>query len=227
MTIEALRGWTWWQRAENTISGNESNRQLQAGFRPPQQPWSLMTVARRTWRRRILGETGPVVRYGVHMQRRCILIAALTAALLKADDIPVYRNPSKTIEERTEDLLSRMTQAEKVGQLSQGVLRPGVADPNAYIQPIRSGAIGSYILSLGSDDPAARNTLQEIATKQSRLGIPLIFGFDTIHGLRTVFPIPLAISCTWDPALFEFLSSRCEIFFSLLFMQAFVKAPFR
>jgi len=146
MTIEALRGWTWWQRVENTISGNESNRQLQAGFRPPRQPWSL---------------------------------------------------------------------------------RPGVADPNAYIQPIRSGAIGSYILSLGSDDPAARNTLQEIATKQSRLGIPLIFGFDTIHGLRTVFPIPLAISCTWDPALFEFLSSRCEIFFSLLFMQAFVKAPFR
>ena len=154
-----------------------------------------------------MGETGPVVRYGVHMQRRCILIAALTAALLKADDIPVYRNPSKTIEERTEDLLSRMTQAEKVGQLSQGVLRPGVADPNAYIQPIRSGAIGSYILSLGSDDPAARNTLQEIATKQSRLGIPLIFGFDTIHGLRTVFPIPLAISCTWDPALFEKLEA--------------------
>jgi len=126
MTIEALRGWTWWQRVENTISGNESNRQLQAGFRPPRQPWSL---------------------------------------------------------------------------------RPGVADPNAYIQPIRSGAIGSYILSLGSDDPAARNTLQEIATKQSRLGIPLIFGFDTIHGLRTVFPIPLAISCTWDPALFEKLEA--------------------
>ena len=154
-----------------------------------------------------MGETRPVVRYGVHMQRRCILIAALAAALLKADDIPVYRNPSKTIEERTEDLLARMTQAEKVGQLSQGVLRPGVADPNAYIQPIRSGAIGSYILSLGFDDPAARNALQEIATKQSRLGIPLIFGFDTIHGLRTVFPIPLAISCTWDPTLFEKLEA--------------------
>jgi beta-glucosidase len=55
------------------------------------------------------------------------------------------------------------------------------------------------------DDPRARNKLQQRAIKESRLGIPLIFGFDTIHGLRTVFPIPLAISCAWDPDLFQAL----------------------
>ena len=94
---------------------------------------------------------------------------------------------------------------EKVGQLSQGVTR--VADTQAYAGPIRSGAAGSYILGLGTDDPAMRNALQEFAVKKSRLGIPLIFGFDTIHGLRTVFPIPFALSCAWDPALFEQLET--------------------
>ena len=48
-----------------------------------------------------------------------------------------------------------------------------------------------------------RNKLQHIAVEQSRLGIPLIFGHDAIHGFRTVFPIPLAQACAWDPGLFE------------------------
>jgi beta-glucosidase len=80
-----------------------------------------------------------------------------------------------------------MTLAEKIGQLTQGVVRPG----------------GSEMTALGLDDPTARNKLQEVAIKESRLGIPLIFGFDTIHGLRTIFPIPLAVSCAWDPGLFQ------------------------
>ncbi|HEY5743553.1 MAG TPA: glycoside hydrolase family 3 N-terminal domain-containing protein [Terrimicrobiaceae bacterium] len=135
------------------------------------------------------------------------LIFSATVGNLISEDFPIYKDASKTIEVRIADLLQRMTPAEKAGQLTQGVVRPGAADPDAYAEPIRLGAIGSYILSLGSDDPAARNLLQEIAVKESRLGIPLIFGFDTIHGLRTVFPIPLAVSCAWDPELFEKLES--------------------
>jgi beta-glucosidase len=141
------------------------------------------------------------------MTRWLPFAAALGMGSALASDVPLYRDASRTIQERTEDLLSRMTQTEKVGQLSQGVVRSHVADTQAYAEEIRSGAVGSYILGLGSDDPAIRNALQEIAVKQSRLGIPLMFGFDTIHGLRTVFPIPLALSCTWNPALFERLEA--------------------
>jgi beta-glucosidase len=131
----------------------------------------------------------------------------LAMSSLSADELPLYRDPSKTTVERIEDLLARMTQAEKVGQLSQGVVRPGESEIAACIEPIRSGGVGSYILGLGVDDPTLRNRLQEVAIKESRLGIPLIFGFDTIHGFRSVFPIPLAISCAWDPGLFQELQA--------------------
>jgi beta-glucosidase len=141
------------------------------------------------------------------MTRWLPFAAALGMGSAIASDVPLYRDASRTIQERTEDLLSWMTQTEKVGQLGQGVVRSRVADTQAYAEEIRSGAVGSYILDLRSDDPAIRNALQEIAVKQSRLGIPLMFGFDTIHGLRTVFPIPLALSCTWNPALFEKLEA--------------------
>ena len=69
---------------------------------------------------------------------------------------------------------------------------------------LRKGEIGSF---LGSDatveSPLMRNNLQHIAVEQSRLGIPLIFGHDVIHGFRTIFPIPLAQACAWEPELFE------------------------
>jgi beta-glucosidase len=141
------------------------------------------------------------------MLRMIVFALVLTVALAQAEETPAYRDSSKTIAERTEDLLARMTVAEKAGQLSQGVVRPGKTHPRLYADAIRTGAVGSYILNGGSCDPKMRNSLQEIAVTQSRLGIPLIFGFDTIHGLRTIFPIPLAVSCSWDPALFEKLEA--------------------
>ncbi len=64
---------------------------------------------------------------------------------------------------------------------------------------IRAGRVGS----IGLDDPKEANRLQRIAREESRLGIPLLFGFDVIHGLRTVFPIPLAEACAFDPALYR------------------------
>lgn len=65
---------------------------------------------------------------------------------------------------------------------------------------LRSGKVGSYN---GVSDAKTANRLQKIAVEESRLGIPLIFGLDVIHGFRTVFPIPLAESCAWEPELWE------------------------
>jgi beta-glucosidase len=91
-------------------------------------------------------------------------------------------------------LLERMTLAETVGQLVQ--VAPSA--PNVE-RRIREGSVGSM---LSVADPERVAYYQELA-RTSRLAIPLIFGFDVIHGHRTVFPIPLAESCTWDPRLLE------------------------
>lgn len=67
-------------------------------------------------------------------------------------------------------------------------------------EDIRRGEIGSFN---GIGDSATINRLQKIALEESRLGIPLLFGYDVIHGFRTTFPIPLAESCAWDPDLWQ------------------------
>ncbi len=109
-----------------------------------------------------------------------------------------YEDPSLPIEQRIEDLLSRMNLTEKIGQLWQ---RP-LADAKGDRALLAKGELGSY-LGVDMGGPGVRNSLQRVAVEESRLGIPLIFGYDTIHGFRTVFPIPLALSCAWDPALQE------------------------
>lgn len=114
----------------------------------------------------------------------------------------IYEDPSQPVERRVSDLLKRMTLDEKIGQLWQIDL-PGSLDPQSAAR-LRDGEVGSY---LGSDatveTPIMRNKLQHVAIEQSRLGIPPIFGHDVIHGFRTIFPIPLAQACAWDPLLFE------------------------
>lgn len=93
-------------------------------------------------------------------------------------------------------LIQSMTLDEKIGQMVQ-------ADPswNQDIpQLVREGRIGS-ILTIR--DLKAMNMFQSIAVEESRLGIPLLFANDVIHGYRTIFPIPLAMACTWDLALIE------------------------
>ncbi|HEY9510518.1 MAG TPA: glycoside hydrolase family 3 N-terminal domain-containing protein [Verrucomicrobiae bacterium] len=109
-----------------------------------------------------------------------------------------YEDPSAPIEERISDLLARMNQKEKIGQLWQRPLAIANADRTLLV----NGEVGSY-LGVDLSGPGVRNSLQRIAIEDSRLGIPLIFGYDTIHGFRTVFPIPLALSCSWDPELLE------------------------
>ena len=120
------------------------------------------------------------------------------------------------IEAKIDLLLGQMTLLEKAGQLTQlGPSIVGGFDFSAFMENpdpemfknaqrdfhedwITKGEVGSYLGVMGADDI---NRLQKIAVEQSRLGIPLIFGLDVIHGYRPIFPIPLAEACSWEPEL--------------------------
>ncbi len=108
-----------------------------------------------------------------------------------------HLNP--VVEAKIDNLLAKMTLEEKVGQMSQ-VSRFGEDGPNDIENEVRKGNIGSF---LNIADVQQRNRLQKIAVEESRLGIPLIFGYDVIHGHRTIFPVPLAEAATWDLDLME------------------------
>ena len=136
---------------------------------------------------------------------------------------------NEIIEQRIQKLLYQMTPEEKVGQLQQcgpslvgafevsfeellnmmfdgrisqeefGRLM-GTAKQDYHEEDLRAGRIGSYN---GIGDAETANRLQKIAVEETRLGIPLIFGYDVIHGFKTITPIPLAESCAFDPHLWE------------------------
>jgi beta-glucosidase len=100
------------------------------------------------------------------------------------------------IEKRIDSLLRVMTIEEKIGQMVQVNIDSFTA--KTIFARVRKGEIGSF---LNAGDVNFRNQLQQAAMQESRLGIPLLFGRDVIHGYRTVFPIPLAQSCSWNPEL--------------------------
>jgi beta-glucosidase len=114
----------------------------------------------------------------------------------------IYEDPSQPVAKRVDDLLRRMTLAEKIGQLWQPAMLPD--SDKKLASNLKRGEVSSFLGgSTLVESPVMRNKLQHIAVEQSRLGIPLIFGYDSIHGFRTVFPIPLAQACAWEPDLFE------------------------
>ena len=102
---------------------------------------------------------------------------------------------------RAQALLKQMTLDEKVGQLNQsaGVVMPmlGSQKPDDLIT---QGRVGSVLWLI---DVKEINRLQHIAVEKSRLHIPIFFAFDVIHGYRTVFPVPIAMAASWDPAVEE------------------------
>lgn len=105
------------------------------------------------------------------------------------------------VRQRADELLRQMTIEEKVGQLNQV---PGLRFP-PFVQEspddeIRAGNAGSILWLIG---PKEINRLQHIAVEQTRMHIPLLVGFDVIHGYRVVFPVPLAMASSWDPSVEE------------------------
>ena len=133
-----------------------------------------------------------------------------------------YRDASLPIDQRVADLLARLTLEEKAGQLSQyfyfGAFEQDEAGPDTSAdampldadmfneQPkvveaaLARGTVGSVLFV---KDAASANRLQRLAIEGNRHGIPLIFGFDVIHGFRTIFPVPIAQAASWDPAVAE------------------------
>ncbi|MBU2506640.1 MAG: beta-glucosidase BglX [Bacteroidetes bacterium] len=103
------------------------------------------------------------------------------------------------VEKRVTDLLSKMTLKEKIGQMAQYHLWSKGGEDNIK-DDIKKGLVGSL---LNAGDLKTKNDLQKIAVEESRLGIPLIYGRDVIHGYRTMFPIPLGQAASWNPALVQ------------------------
>ena len=119
---------------------------------------------------------------------------------MKQNEYP-YRNPALPLEERVEDLLGRMTLEEKVDQLMQITIGADTNPNNAGDGHSFRPTIGSVLSYSGG--AKNRNAFQRLAVEHTRLGIPIIWGYDVIHGWRTGFPIPLAQACSWDPSLIE------------------------
>lgn len=120
---------------------------------------------------------------------------------------PIYKDASSDIEDRVEDLVGRMTLEEKILQLNQYTLGVNTVENNLgeVVKDIPA-EIGSLIYF--SDAPTGRNAMQRKAMEESRLGIPILFGHDVIHGYRTTYPIPLAQACSWNP---ELARQACEV----------------
>ncbi len=120
----------------------------------------------------------------------------------KNGKMDVYENPALPLPERVYDLMERMTLEEKIGQLWQSDF--GSNPDTVFAGRLARGEISSFLDGSSLiETPVMRNKLQHLAVERSRLGIPLILGHDSIHGFRTIFPIPLAQACAWEPALFE------------------------
>src|SRR4051812_41698347 len=121
----------------------------------------------------------------------CLAVGALGAAAVPAKVRGPERDHGRDVERQIDSLIRRMTLDEKLNQLT--LLSDGQINDAEAAKPV--GAVFSLT------DPAKIDHYQDIAVHHSRLHIPILFAFDTIHGFRTVFPIPLATASSFDPAV--------------------------
>lgn len=125
-------------------------------------------------------------------------LAALYSCQGHTGDSAIYKDSTRTVDERVNDLLSRMTFEEKIGQLNQRSYWDGEGAMDLFGSQVESGAIGSL---LNVPNAELSDSLQKIAVDRSRLGIPLLIARDVIHGYKTIMPIPLGQAATFDTAV--------------------------
>ena len=127
---------------------------------------------------------------------RFLLTAVITASAFTAMAAP--QADKGKMDQFIDNLMGKMTLQEKIGQLNlpvSGEIVTGQAKSSDVAGKIRKGQVGGLFNVKGVENI---REVQKIAVEQSRLKIPLLFGMDVIHGYETVFPIPLALSCSWD-----------------------------
>lgn len=136
------------------------------------------------------------------MRKVTIMIVAVTLISGCSSRQPVYLDSSATEEARVNDLLSRMTLHEKVMQLNQYTLGRNDNANNIGEAVLNIPPETGSLIYFGTD-PLLRNAMQKRAVEESRLGIPILFGYDVIHGFKTLYQISLGQACSWNPALVE------------------------
>ena len=137
------------------------------------------------------------------MSRKIILLFLAASSLFVAAQTKPASSPDSKMNAFVSNLMAKMTLDEKIGQLN--LVTPGGAVTGSVVSKdvddkIRKGLVGGLFGIMGPDKV---RQAQDIAVKNTRLHIPLIFGLDVIHGHKTVFPIPLGLSCSWDMPLIE------------------------
>ena len=126
-----------------------------------------------------------------------LILLVLVSANMQAQKSPV------DMDRFIDDLMKKMTLEEKIGQLNlpvTGEITTGQAKSSNVAKRIRAGEVGGLFNLKGVE---RIRDVQKQAVEESRLGIPLLFGIDVIHGYETVFPIPLGLSCTWNMTAIE------------------------
>ena len=142
---------------------------------------------------------------------RILCLVGATSSTLHAQQTREAPLSSRRASQVADSILRLMTLEEKVGQLNQ---LPGQGTPTGPHAPqggealVRTGGVGSFLGIFGAD---YTRELQQIATQQSRLKIPLLFGLDVIHGFRTIYPIPLAEAASFDSTRAEFSARQAAI----------------
>lgn len=109
----------------------------------------------------------------------------------------VPEGSDKALESKIENLLSQMTLEEKIGQMNQISAYGNIEEMSGII---KKGEVGSILNEI---DPVRINALQRVAVEESRLGIPVLYARDVIHGFKTIFPIPLGQAASFNPAVAE------------------------
>ena len=143
--------------------------------------------------------------YGKSVIFLSVLACGILAVSCAGTD--VYKDPSAPVEKRVEDLLSKMTLEEKIYQVTQWTYGKNMNANNVETSMKEvSPMIGSLLYR--STSPEYYNMIQHKAVEESRLGIPILCGFDAIHGYKTIFPIPLAQSCSWNP---DMVARSCAV----------------
>jgi beta-glucosidase len=137
------------------------------------------------------------------MNRLTLLFLSTFVIVSTTTTAQVKTNTNAKMDQFINNLMSKMTLDEKLGQLNlpgAGDITTGQASSSGIAQKIREGKVGGLFNIKGVEKI---RDVQKIAVENSRLKIPLIFGMDVIHGYQTSFPIPLGLSCSWDMQAIE------------------------